>query len=175
GDVCDPELIRPGGYELPLHQVGGRSGLLAPPASARSLAPTHPLQACEAHQTSDALAAHAHALGLQLGVDPGSAVGAAALLMNRRDLLLECRIRLGAGRKLTLPPSVVAALRDAQHAAHPGDGELGLVRRYELEDSGRELLSRANQAAAFFRMSFSWRRILFSRRKIGRASCRERV
>jgi hypothetical protein len=46
-------------------------------------------------------------------------------------------------RRLSVSPGIVAAGRDAQHTAHRGDREFGLVRTHELED-GIEPVYRAN-------------------------------
>src|SRR5690625_2297500 len=84
-----------------------------------------------------------------------------------RDLLYpltEQGVGHGASRGRTARPGIVATPGDAKYAAHHRDWVDGLVCSYELEDSGvSEPLSRANQAAAI-NISFSWRRILFSRR-----------
>ena len=72
---------------------------------------------------------------------------------------------LAIASRRTLSPRVVAAGGDVQHSAHRGDRVGGLIRSHELEDfSGTEPVSRANQAAAFARISRSCRSWRFSRR-----------
>ena len=72
----------------------------------------------------------------------------------------------GQGRWASVVPRIVPAGRDLQHPAHGGHAVFGLVRRHELESlDGSESVSRANQAAAFRRMSRSSRRVLTSRRR----------
>src|SRR6202521_3402071 len=75
-------------------------------------------------------------------------------------------IHHGTGRGRPLHPRVIAAGGDTQDAAHHGDGVTGPVLAHELESlGGITSVSRANQAAAFERISrsnLSWR---FSRRR----------
>ncbi len=62
-------------------------------------------------------------------------------------------------------PRVVPAGGDLQHPAHARNRILGLMRSYELVDpDGIESVSRANQAAAFDRISRSMRSCRTSRR-----------
>src|SRR5262249_31094667 len=61
-------------------------------------------------------------------------------------------------------PRIVPAGGDVQDPAHGGDAMGGLMRLHEFEDPGGiEPVSRANQAAAFFRISRSSRSVAFSR------------
>src|SRR5262245_30819177 len=63
-------------------------------------------------------------------------------------------------------PRVVATGGDVQDAAQGGNGMRGLMRLHEFEDPGGiEPVSRANQAAAFFKISRSSRSVAFSRRR----------
>src|ERR1044072_5316155 len=95
--------------------------------------------------------------------------------MERANAIEQIRVGHGALRGRPRAPSVVPAGGDAQHAAQPADLMGGPMRPHELESfGGVELVSRANQAAAFFRISFSSRRILFSRRSF-RSSSRSSV
>ena len=85
-----------------------------------------------------------------------TAVGAATVGMDVSNAQLKGSISLCPRGWGASAPGVEATARDAENPAHDGDRELGLVRHYELEDSGgSSVLSRANQAAAFFRISFS--------------------
>src|SRR5690606_39242876 len=69
-----------------------------------------------------------------------------------RDLL----IAFPPLRRLAIPPCVVPAGGDLQHAALRGDGPDRLMRSHEFEDpDGIEPVSRANQAAAFDKISRS--------------------
>jgi hypothetical protein len=72
---------------------------------------------------------------------------------------------LGTPRRSPLRPRVIAAGGDTQQRAHRGDREDGLILAHEPEPfDGIAFVSRANQAAAFERISLSslsWR---FSRR-----------
>ena len=124
--------------------------VVATPSSA------HALQACFAHQASDAFASHASAPIAQFGVDTRRAVGAARALVDGTDLFDQHRVLSLSPRGGSFAPRVVAAGGDAQHSAHGGNGEFGLVRFYEREDlPGTSPVSRANQAAAFAKISRS--------------------
>src|SRR5262249_45612841 len=86
--------------------------------------------------------------------------------VDHTDLLQQDSIGLRAPRRWSDTPRIEAAGGDAQHAAHRGDRVHGPGRPQELEPfGGIEPGSRANQAAALFRVSRSSRRILFSRPK----------
>src|SRR6516164_8242237 len=125
------------------------------------LTPARPLR----HQPSDALAADAHSLGRQLGMDARRTVGAARGRMRRTDFADQRRIRLCTPRPPPLHPRIVATGGDTQQPTHAGNRIVRLVIAHELEPfCGIVFVSRANQAAAFDRISrssLSWR---FSRR-----------
>ena len=62
------------------------------------------------------------------------------------------------GRWRTIAPSVIACRGDAKHMRHGRDGKPGLVAAHDPEDPDDTApVSRANQAAAFDRMSRSSR------------------
>jgi len=85
--------------------------------------------------------------------------------MNLRDPLDQRRVRDGARRPPSASPRVVPAGGDIQQSAHRGHGVCGLVLLHELESfGGTELVSRANQAAAFDKISRSIFSCRFSRR-----------
>ena len=64
-----------------------------------------------------------------------------------------------------MPPSLKTSLGHAEHAGHGGNRETGLVRAHEPEEPDDTApVSRANQAAAFDKISCSTRNCLFSRR-----------
>jgi hypothetical protein len=70
-----------------------------------------------------------------------------------------------ARRRRTSKPRIRTAEGDIQHTALRRHRITGPIRLHELEDSGgTELVPCVNQAAAFARISFSWRRRLFSHR-----------
>ena len=175
GDVRDPEPIRPGGREVAIHEIGCGPCLAIAESRVGTLAPAHAGQAQRAHEPGDPLAADVHAERRQLRVDPTLAVGAARPRVDDADLFHERRIGRGARRRRADGPRVVPAGGDAQHAALRGDRMHGLVAPHELESfGGIEPVSRANQAAAFFKISRSSRRTLFSRRS-RRSSSRSSV
>src|ERR1700736_186645 len=71
GDVRHPELVRPGGDEVPIDQIRGGSGFLVPPRGRHPGAP--PAGAAEsgrAHQSSDALAPVLVSFRLERGLHP---------------------------------------------------------------------------------------------------------
>ena len=109
-----------------------------------------------AHQTRDALLADVDAIGLELGMDAGRAVRAFGGRVDRANALDQHGIVLGAPRQRPLRPRVIPAGGDAQHAAQRGHRVDGPVLAHELEPlDGIAFVSRANQAAAFDRISRS--------------------
>jgi transposase len=75
-------------------------------------------------------------------------------------------VRGRPNRSWSAPPGVIARGRNLQDPGHCTEGIHGLARAHEpVNPFGLALLSRANQAAAFARMSRSWRRRWFSRRR----------
>lgn len=81
----------------------------------------------------------------------------------RRVRSTSAAARAEAGR---LRQAIIAGRRDLQDASHRANGIHGLAHAHEPENPvGVALLSRANQAAAFARISRSCRRRWFSRRR----------
>src|SRR5919106_2452446 len=166
GDVRDPEQVRTGGPKVALDEV--RRGLDAghPDCRAPPLAWPDARDTGGFHQSSDALAPDPDpVLEAQLGVDPRRPIDAPAGRVDLPDLLRQPGVREGAlGRRAALPV-VKASAVDAEHAAHHGDGIVGLLRGDERERLAyRPSLSFAKKTAAFARISRSSRSIAFSSR-----------
>src|SRR5690348_12236710 len=87
--------------------------------------------------------------------------------MNRCDLHRQPLIALRPRGRRPLLPGIEARPGDPEHLAQRGYGEAGLLRRDEAE---LHSLSLAKKAVAFFRMSRSIRRRLFSRRSCASSS-----
>ena len=116
-----PTPIRPGRREGAADQIGrGRGGRISA-RRALGLAPTHARHADGVHQAGDALAAHVHAVGGQLGVPAGHPVGAARARMNRLDLGAQGDVGPGARRQRPPAPRVVPAGGDPQDPAQGGE------------------------------------------------------
>src|SRR6266849_2468441 len=108
----------------------------------------------------------------EFSVDARRAVRAARHPVNRVNVRRQLHIGPRPRRQRSLPPRVVPAGGDTQHAAHGGDRMDGLVCGHELESlDGIALVSRANQAAAFERIARSSRSCRFSRRSRRSSSC----
>src|SRR4030095_3985812 len=143
----------------------GRASVLGSDRRDQPLAPTDASQPGLLEQPRDALATAMHADGAQIAVKPWCAVGASRLLMERADLLGQLLVLHRPRTGLAALPRVVPASGDAQHTAHGGDGMGGPMRLHESEPfDGIDPVSRANQAAAFFKISRSSRSVGFSRR-----------
>src|SRR5690606_6478475 len=100
----------------------------------------------------------------QLGVHARAAVRPVRLLVDAPDPLHELHVAPRPRRGLTLQPRIVPAGGDLQHTAQRGHRILCLVRSHEPKESADvRSVSRANQAAAFARISRSVRRRRFSR------------
>ena len=166
GDVGHPQPVGAVGREVALDQVGRRAHLLGTAGRARPAAPADPRQASAAHQSCHPLATHVGFLSRQLGMDAWGTVGALGHGVDPSDPLQQRRIGLRSGRRWPPLPSMMATGGDIQQPAHHGDRIAGLVGSHELEDpDGTEPVSRANQAAAFARISRSWRSCRTSRRR----------
>ena len=100
----------------------------------------------------------------------GDPVGLPRILVHFPDPRRERRVRLGTRRRLAPAPSVIARPRHLEHPAHRLHRIDGLVRPHESEGLGNVIDSRANQAAAFPRISRSSSSCLTFRR-----SCRSSV
>jgi hypothetical protein len=75
GDVCDPELVRLLGVEVPIDQVGRRPHALVPDGRPDTSATTDAGQAGDLHQPFDALAADMDAFSGEFRVDTRRAIG----------------------------------------------------------------------------------------------------
>ncbi len=121
GDVADVLLVRCGGGEVPLEQVRHRCRVGCGDRGADLLAQVHPHDAGPTHQPLDAFVVDRWALVLQLGGDPGAAVGAVGLPVDLGDPLgqdLVGPLAPGAGRA-GFAPAVEAGAGDAQEGAQP--------------------------------------------------------
>ena len=105
---------------------------------------------------------------------PRRAIRAVALRVHRLDGPEKNCVRLVAPGRSSAQPRVAAASGNVQHAAHRGHPVHGLVRPHESEGFGSVIDSRANQTAAFPRISRSSLSCLFSRRS-SRSSRRSAV
>src|SRR5690625_5394421 len=83
--------------------------------------------------------------------------------MNRPNLFQQLLIFKISGRRAARNPCIIPTGGDAQHPTHGFDWKLGLICSHEFEDfGGTDPVSRANQAAAFARISRSYCRRRFS-------------
>src|SRR5829696_6698170 len=168
GDVRDPQHVRSVGSEVALDEV--RGGLDAGHADRRPppLTRLDPRDTGGFHQAGDALAPDPDpVLEAQLGMDPGRAVNTSARVVDLLDLLGQPSIGQGAIGRWPALPIVEAGAVDAEHAAHHGDGIVGLLRGDERERLAyRPSLSFAKKTAAFARISRSIRSFAFSSRSL---------
>ena len=124
------------------------------------------LQPFGTHQASHPLAAHIQLIDVcQFGVNARRTIGAFGFLMDFMDPLAQLLIRLCSLGRLSLTPGVIATGRDVQDTTHRFHWIEGLVHTHKFEDfGGTASVSRANQAAAFDKISRSSRSCLFSLR-----------
>src|SRR5438094_851281 len=171
-DVRDPQPIGAGRRELAVDEIRGRPRRLVSHRRVERFPTAHALHAGGPHEPGDALAADLEAARREFSVDAWCAVRAARHPVNRVDVRRQLPIGPRPRRQRALPPRVVPAGGDTQHAAHGGDLMDGLVCGHELESlDGIVLVSRANQAAAFERIARSSRSCRFSRRSRRSSSC----
>ena len=166
GDVCHPESVRALGAEVSLDQVRCWASLAIPLRGAPLPSARHPDDPRLPHKAPYALVVDQKALVPELGVDPRTYIAPAAEGMDSShppDESVVGHVPRGRG---SLEPGIEAAGGEAQHTTHRPNRKLGLVPPHELEPRpGIELLSRANQAAAFLRISRRTLSCLLSRRR----------
>src|SRR5690606_27066068 len=121
-DVGDPELVRAGSVKLPPDEIRCRRSVGASPRRAHTTASADALQALLLHQPGNALATDMDPFVGEIVEQSRRAVDAARqpvqIYETPRDLL----IAFPPLRRLAIPPCVVPAGGDLQHAALRGDG-----------------------------------------------------
>src|SRR5260221_10820558 len=120
-DVGDPELIWPAGGELPINQVGGRSGRRIKARGAEGFSPAAPHRVRDANQASHSLPPDALSFVSQLGMNSRGSVRSAGLPMNVDDAPAQRLIVTSSFRRSSAPPCVVPARRHSPHTAHSHD------------------------------------------------------
>ena len=148
----------PGGRRRTAFELIGAQVAAVHARGARTAAPAHPGKTRLSHQPSDAFTAHPAAVVHEFGMHPRRPIGTSRFAVNCADPCAELLVTPGTTRRSTATPRVVPAGGDVQHPAHRDHPVMGLVRLHELEDlPGTVPVSRANQAAAFFKFSRSSR------------------
>jgi hypothetical protein len=156
GDIRHPEFVGTAGREVALDQIGRLACSGLSPGRTRRFATADTPQMGLSHQASHPLAPHTQALFGQFGVNARRTIGAFRSLVDLLDLLGQHLVFLLSLGRRSLQPGIEPTGRDFQNAAHAPDRIDGLVVAHELEDfGGTESVSRANQAAAFARISRS--------------------
>ena len=157
GDVGHPQLVRPLGHEVATDEIAG--GMMVSRLSRRDRRASAPADArdpCRSHQPSNPLSASREPIGLQLGVNTRRAISSMRSSVDRADMTRQVGIGGRPSRSWSAPPSVIARGRNLQDVGHCANGIHRLVRAHEpVNPFGLALLSRANQAAAFAKMSRS--------------------
>ena len=122
----------------------------------RASAPADARDPCCSHQPSNPLPANREALSLQFGMNTRRAISSMRPGVDRADATRQIGVGARPSRSWSAPPGVIARGRNLQDAGHCANGIQGLAPPHEpVNPFGRALLSRANQAAAFARMSRS--------------------
>ena len=165
GDIGHPKHIRCIGREPTVDQIRRLTPTITHRCD-RKLAAADTSNAGGAHEPRNTVLADPHAVRHKLGMDPRCTIGSARHRVDRTHRLGQRSIRTRPPGGRTHPPRIVAAAGNAQHSAHGGYRKFGLVRAHESEPfGGITSVSRANQAAAFERMSRSSLSCLTSRRR----------
>jgi site-specific DNA recombinase len=166
GVVGMPHPVRPSRGEVALDQVRRRRGRRVAPGQATGV--VTPAMAADqpgrSHQPGDPLAADPHAAGdLQLGMDPGGAVGATTVAVDPADPLQQPLVGQLAGGRATAVPVVEAGWGDVHRPAAPPHAIAGPV---DLDEPVADhlVVSLANNAAALTSSSRSMRSSATSRR-----------
>ena len=157
GDVHDPEAVRLGGVEGPLDQVVGGLGIEIPPRAAAPAAAVDAGESGLAHQALDAFARAAHVEAeLELGVDPGRAIGTPAHGPDVDDGVAQVGVVEVFRSHRVGPPGIEARGR---HPHDPTAGRHGQVRAGPGDEGvdhfGPGSVSLAKYAAARRRISTS--------------------
>ena len=113
-----------------------------------------------AHQTGHPIPAASVAAFLQLRMDSGTAIGLATLTVNRFDLKQQASILLAPWAFGTFQSGIEPTTTHFQSPTHQTDCKCSPVSPYEIVF---HCGSSENMATAFFNMSRSMRRRLFSR------------
>ena len=157
GDVGHPQLIGLLGHEVAADEIAGGMMVCRLPRRDRpASAPADALDPCRPRQPSNLLPANREAIGLQLCVNTRRAIGSMRSGVDRADMTRQIGVSGRPCRSWSAPPGAIARGRNLHDAGHCANGIHGLVRAHEPANPfGLALLSRANQAAAFARMSRS--------------------
>src|SRR5258708_1531724 len=148
-DIGDPELVWSAGREGALDQVGRRRSQRIALRGVEWAPAMTPHEAGSAHEARNARASAARPDRHELRMHARHAIGTAARLVDRPDLLGELCVGPGPGRRFARAPGPIAAGGDAQHVAKPEDGVVGLLAFHELVGAHRIApVSCAKKAAA---------------------------
>ena len=157
GDVSHPQRVRAIGHEVATDEIaGGMMILRLPRRHWRASAPADARDPCRSHQPGNPLAANRGHRSSAWAMNARRAIGSMRSSVDRADMTRQIGVGGRPSRSWSVPPGVIARGRHLQDAGHCTNGIHGLVRAHEpVNPFGLALLSRANQAAAFARMSRS--------------------
>jgi hypothetical protein len=164
-DIGYPKLVGCVRRELTLDQIRRRPGIAITNGRRETLAATRTANRSIAHQTCDPFVADVNALIAKISLDTGSAVVFARLPPACFDPIAESHVCERMRRWCSRRPRIVPTRGNSERTALRGNRIFGLIALHESEDLfGTVSVSRANQAAAFDRISRSILSCLFSRR-----------
>ena len=156
GDVSDPDLVWTVGFELAIDEIWRRSGVAIANRCDDAFTSRSAFNSAFPHQSGNPLAGDLQAFVDEIGVDSRSPVGPPRVSKDRFDPIAENDVSLSVCRWWALTPCIITAGPNVQQSTQLRNSKRSLVRLYESEDfSGTVRDSRANQAAAFFRISLS--------------------
>ena len=157
GDVGRPQRVRPLGHEVAADEIAG--GMMVPRLPRRDRCASAPADALSPPLASIELSASAQPRGYQpsaWAMNTRRAIGSMRPGVDRADATRKIGVDARPSRSWSAPPGVIARGRNLQDPGHCANEIHGLVRAHEpVNPFGLALLSRANQAAAFARMSRS--------------------
>src|SRR5581483_5243618 len=168
GEVGTPELVRPGGGEVALHQVGPPDRLRVSDSRAPWLpAPLRAPDAVAAHQPLHPAAADLLARAPQRPPHPPGAVGEVVARVDLPDQLEQPLVLDRTSRALAAAALVVGGRRHVQGLADRLDPEAPALSVDERAHLGRSRSSSlAKNTLAAFKISFARRSSKFSRRSL---------
>lgn len=85
GDVREPEPVRTGCSEVPIDEIGSRTGRRVPASGENGLSAGNTLDPCLAHKPGNSLTTNSHTKVEEFGVDPRRTVGTPGPRVNISD------------------------------------------------------------------------------------------
>ncbi len=155
-DIRHPKSVGSVGGEVAIDQIGSRSRVSIANGGLEAFATAGSVNMAFPHEARQAFAARSDASVAYIVGQTRSTIRRTRTFEVYFQRISDRDVGTRVIARRTLEPRIVPADRDVQHAALRSNGPNGMVRPHEFEDfPGTESVSRANHAAAFFKISRS--------------------